>query len=302
MDDFFKDLDNEIEKINLIIENTINNFRKEDMDSLYKGAIYATVPGGKRLRPILLVKSYEIFSEDEDFLNDVVYPFAVAIELIHSYSLVHDDLPSMDNDSIRRGKATTHIAFGEGMAILIGDYLLNASYELISEALLTTNSKYPDRMPNALEAFDIISRLSGSEGMVAGQSIDIEVSLENYKALGKEEGEKLLSKMISLKTGGLIKAAILAGGILGGTSDEEIGILTVFSENLGLAFQITDDFLDFEEDSHAKKPTYPTLMGEERARVMAEKTKTNAINALKLLNKDTNFIEAFSKMLINREK
>ncbi|NLM06862.1 MAG: polyprenyl synthetase family protein [Tissierellia bacterium] len=302
MDDFLIKLDSEIEKINIKIEKTIDSLKDRDMETIYEGAIYATVPGGKRLRPLLLVKTYDMFAKDEDFLNDIVYPFAVAIELIHSYSLVHDDLPSMDNDSLRRGKASTHIVFGEGMAVLIGDYLLNASYEIISKALLDTSEKYPEKIDNVLQAFDIIASLSGSKGMVGGQSIDIEVTLEDYKNLGNEEGERLLSKMISLKTGGLIKASIIAGGLLGGANKEEMEILKDFSENLGMAFQITDDFLDFEEDNRARKPTYPTVLGEKIGREMAEKTKSNALKALKLLGQDTSFIEAFSKMLINREK
>lgn len=190
---------------------------------------YAVMNGGKRLRPVLLLSAFELFDEK----IEKALPFAAALEMIHCYSLVHDDLPAMDDDDLRRGKLTCHKKFSEFGAILAGDALLNLSFE--------TMLKYADTFSASvsLKAMAYIAAASGAKGMCAGQMSDMEQSVTDFETL---------AKMYRGKTGALLKAALTAGGILGGAGEEECSILEQFADKIGLIFQIKDDVLDVTSD------------------------------------------------------
>ena len=188
---------------------------------------YAVTNGGKRLRPVLLLSTYELFCEH---LQKAV-PYAAALEIIHSYSLVHDDLPSMDNDDLRRGKPTCHKQFSEFGAILAGDALLNLSFETM---LSYAGNFSPE---TAIRAMSYIAKASGAKGMCAGQMSDMEQSVNDFQSL---------TEMYRGKTGALLKAAVVAGGILGGANEKVITLLEQYADFIGLIFQIKDDLLDVE--------------------------------------------------------
>lgn len=190
---------------------------------------YAVTNGGKRLRPVLLLSSYELFCEDVT----KALPYGAALEMIHSYSLVHDDLPSMDNDDLRRGKPTCHKQFSEFGAILAGDALLNLSFE----TMLRYACNFP--LETALRAMAYIAKASGAKGMCAGQMSDMEQSVTDFEKL---------TEMYRGKTGALLKASVVTGAILGGADEEIITLLEQYADLVGLIFQIKDDMLDVESD------------------------------------------------------
>ncbi|MCK5553538.1 MAG: polyprenyl synthetase family protein [Deltaproteobacteria bacterium] len=225
--------------------------------SLYKAMRYALFPGGKRIRPILAIAAYEAVGGG----GNGILPFACALELIHTYSLIHDDLPALDNDDYRRGRPTTHKVFGEAMAILAGDALLTEAFRLMSREGLGGGVDPRD----AIEAIDEISRAAGSTGMIAGQVVDIESE-------GKKVELSILEFIHTHKTGSLILVCVRAGGRLGRGKDVEMDALTRYGKAIGLAFQITDDILDVEGsralmgrapgvDIARNKITYPALLG-----------------------------------------
>ena len=188
---------------------------------------YSLLAGGKRLRPILAIMSSELFGGSEE----EVLPFACCIEMIHTYSLIHDDLPSMDNDDLRRGKPTSHKVYGEGFAVLAGDALLNYAFETMSGIIVKNNRL------EYIRAMDMISKASGVSGMIGGQCIDL--YSEN-----REIDLDTLKRMHSRKTGALITASLAVGAILAGAEEEDIRNITEFGDIIGLAFQIADDILD----------------------------------------------------------
>ena len=188
--------------------------------------IYSIKVGGKRVRPILMLLTYAMYKED---YRDIL-PFAAALEMIHTYSLIHDDLPCMDNDDLRRGKPTNHKIYGEAIAILAGDGLLN-------EAMIIMLNQCLDGNLNKIKASNLIAKASGAQGMIAGQICDI---LSEGKAISEEE----LLYMHRNKTGELIKVAIVCGAILGNANEEDLNNLNEYGDKLGLAFQIKDDILD----------------------------------------------------------
>jgi geranylgeranyl diphosphate synthase type II len=225
--------------------------------SLYKAMRYALFPGGKRIRPILAIAAYEAVGGG----GNGILPFACALELIHTYSLIHDDLPALDNDDYRRGRPTTHKVFGEAMAILAGDALLTEAFRLMSKEGLGGGVDSRD----AIEAIKEISRAAGSAGMIAGQVVDIESE-------GKKVELPILEFIHTHKTGSLILVCVRAGGRLGRARDVEMDALTRYGKAIGLAFQITDDILDVEGsralmgrapgvDIARNKITYPALLG-----------------------------------------
>ncbi|HLS06898.1 MAG TPA: farnesyl diphosphate synthase [Bacillota bacterium] len=240
------------EKINQALEKAVNPLK--EANRLTDGMLYSLRAGGKRLRPILLMASFESFQED----TNKVMSTATALEMIHTYSLIHDDLPAMDDDDLRRGKPTNHIVFDEATAILAGDGLLTYSFEWIAQ----------DPLLSATEKTTLISWLakaSGPTGMVAGQMLDL---LAEDKRVTIDE----LEKIHRLKTGQLINFAIKAGAFLGGATQEQLDELHIFSTYIGLVFQIQDDILDIvgdEEtlgkpvgsDEENEKSTYPALLG-----------------------------------------
>ena len=246
--------------------------------SLYKAMRYALFPGGKRIRPILAIAAYEAVGGG----GNGILPFACALELIHTYSLIHDDLPALDNDDYRRGRPTTHKVFGEAMAILAGDALLTEAFHLMSKEGLEGGVDPRD----AIEAIKEISRAAGSSGMIAGQVVDIESE-------GKKVELPILEFIHTHKTGSLILVCVRAGGRLGRARDAEMDALTKYGKAIGLAFQITDDILDVEGsralmgrtpgvDSARNKITYPALLGLKESKRRYKELIGKGIEALEL--------------------
>ncbi len=273
------------EKINACLEKII----PEKAGELKKAMDYSLLAGGKRIRPVLLMATVEALGGEED----KIIPFAAALEMIHTYSLIHDDLPSMDNDELRRGKPTNHVVFGEANAILAGDALLNFAFETALSADFPLEKK--------VEMVKELAASSGVFGMIGGQVLDLE---GEKRSLSEEE----LTKMHRLKTGALIKAAVSAGCIAMGYDKD---YLYDYADNLGLAFQLKDDILDItssdEElgknvgsDEKNKKTTFITLYGLEKAEEMLEETTKKAIEALKK-TQSKEFLEEFALYLLKRK-
>jgi geranylgeranyl diphosphate synthase type II len=242
---------------------------------------YSVMAGGKRLRPLLVLASAEAVAErhatDLREAASLALPAACAVEFVHTYSLVHDDLPAMDNDTLRRGRATAHVVYGEGLAILSGDGLLTEAFALLArepaEATLADPAELARRK---LRALAVIAEAAGAAGMVGGQTIDLQASLAGAAPL---DGDALKG-MHARKTGALIRGSALAGAVMAGASPDDEAAIDAFGEALGLAFQIVDDILDVEgasadlgktagKDAAAGKPTYPALFGLDESRRLA---------------------------------
>ncbi len=285
------------ERVKLVEENLLHELQSTATidEKILQAMEYSLMSGGKRLRPILLMATADAVSKSgEKFL-----PVACALEMIHTYSLIHDDLPAMDNDDYRRGKLTNHKVFGDAMAILAGDGLLTLAFEVMT--------RQKDVEPKILlQVFHEISTAAGIAGMVGGQSIDLQSE-------GKHINMMTLRKMHIGKTGALFLAAIRSGAILAGASKDQLDALTLYAENFGLAFQITDDILDVTGDekslgkpvgSDAKngKSTYVTLMSLDEAKFLAEKTVETALDALKYFGDEADFLRETVTQLILRER
>lgn len=258
---------------------------------IFEAVSYSILNGGKRLRPIMALESYELFNKDVE----KILPFAIAIEMIHTYSLIHDDLPSMDDDDFRRGKPTNHKVFGEAMAILAGDGLLNLAFETMGDYIINNCHDYEDckRYTRALME---ISKYSGINGMIGGQVVDL---LSNFDSMSEEK----LIFMYKTKTAGLIQAALVAGAIIGGASEEEIECIREYGLNLGLAYQIRDDILDDEEDKAIKKLTYLTYHDFEKAEEAVISYSNRAIESLEgLEGRDISFFLDLTRKLSYRKK
>ncbi len=278
--------------------NTIDDFiyskihlKGKYQQKIYEAIKYSLFTGGKRLRPILAVKTFEMFDED----TEKVLPFATAIEMIHTYSLIHDDLPAMDDDAVRRGSPTNHIVFGEAMAILAGDGLLNLAFETMLKDTMKSSEKLEDYEVR-IKIMEIIANCSGVEGMIGGQVVDL-------LGTGENMDEDKLNFMYNAKTSALFEASVLTGAILGGAENSEIEIMHNFAKNIGLAYQIKDDFLDIDEDQEINKYTFLTLnKGDEALNKLEELTK-NALDELdKLENRNTSFLKELTVFLLNRKK
>ena len=246
---------------------------------------YSVTAGGKRLRPVLCLASADAVGGR----RELAMPAACALELIHTYSLVHDDLPAMDNDTLRRGRPTLHVVAGEGMAILAGDGLLTEAFALLARAPQTTDAALIARK---LRVVAVVATAAGPAGMVGGQAIDLHASVAepNVPDTAPLDGDALRA-MHARKTGALIRASAVAGALMGGADDDTIGHIDAAAAELGLAFQIVDDILDVEgasvdlgktagKDAAAGKPTYPALYGLEPARRMAAECLERAEGAL----------------------
>lgn len=245
---------------------------------------YSLFTGGKRLRPLMTIKAYEMYN---DYIHRAL-PYALAIEMIHTYSLIHDDLPSMDNDDFRRGKLTNHKVFGEAMAILAGDGLLNLAFE----TMLSAANGNPNQA--SLRAMHEIGRASGVKGMIGGQAIDLKSSKE-----AMDEGSLLF--MYKGKTAALIQASILSGAILAGAPESHIEILRDFGLRLGLAYQIQDDLLDHEQDSSISKCTYLSFHSMEKAKSKVIELSDRAVKLLdELSDIDTQFFKKLTLELVGR--
>ncbi len=246
---------------------------------------YSLRAGGKRLRPILALAAAEAVSGASGNVErdvETALPAACALELIHTYSLIHDDLPAMDDDSLRRGQPTNHVVHGEAMAILAGDGLLTEAF-----ALLATEPRDPALAPRKIRAIQIVATAAGACGMVGGQAIDI-LAVGAATTFDRES----LQDMHARKTGALIRASALAGAVMAGASDTAIHAVDDYGQQLGLAFQIVDDILDVEgdatalgktagKDARAGKPTYPSVYGLEASRRLAAERHDRAIHALR---------------------
>ena len=287
------DLTKELEEYSIIIDNgfkSILDSKKGYQSKIFEAINYSLFTGGKRLRPIMALKSCEIFTSD---ISDAI-PHALAIEMIHTYSLIHDDLPSMDDDDFRRGKPTSHKVFGEAMAILSGDGLLNLAFETISDYAIN-NSKTIDDYKKHMRSLGEISKYSGINGMIGGQVVDL---LSSHDTMTEER----LIFMYKTKTAALIQSALVSGAIMGDATDLEIETMREFGFNLGLAYQIRDDILDINEDISIKKLTYLSFHDLEKAKEDIRIYSHKAIEALKSLkNKDIRFFTELTKELINRD-
>ena len=244
---------------------------------------YSVTAGGKRLRPVLCLASADAVGGD----RRLAMPAACAIELIHTYSLIHDDLPAMDNDTMRRGRPTLHVVTGEGLAILAGDGLLTEAFALLSRE---PRGDDPAIVSRKLRVISVIAIAAGPLGMVGGQAIDLAAANQNGKP-GPALDRDAVQAMHARKTGALIRAAASAGAIMGGGSADAIDAIDAAAAELGLAFQIVDDILDVEgvsaelgktagKDAAAGKPTYPSLYGLDQSRHMARDCLARAEAAL----------------------
>jgi geranylgeranyl diphosphate synthase type II len=245
---------------------------------------YSLRAGGKRLRPILTLAAAETVAGPSGSIDRVVQlalPAACAIEFIHTYSLIHDDLPAMDDDSLRRGRPTNHVVHGEGMAILAGDGLLTEAF-----ALMATEPRDPALSSRKLRTIGVVAIAAGATGMVGGQALDLQ-------AVGAATtfDQHSLQDMHARKTGALIQAAATAGAIMAGAADDSIRAVEEYGRHLGLAFQIVDDILDIEgeagnlgktvgKDAKAGKPTYPSVYGLDASRRLAVEHHNSALSAL----------------------
>ncbi len=271
---------------------------------LFEAMNYSVLAGGKRVRPMLMQETYRCLGGAREREEDILVPFMGAIEMIHSYSLVHDDLPAMDNDMYRRGKLTTHAAYGHAMGILAGDGLLNFAFET---ALAANGQGNEGKLLQ--KALRVLAGKSGARGMVGGQTVDV-------IGTGKSFTEEELLFIYKLKTGALLEASMMAGAILAGADDETVRAMEEVAADVGLAFQIQDDVLDVtstvEElgkavfsDEKNKKTTYVSLFGIEAAKKMVEKLTDRALAKLGLYvgeNEDGEFLKALLLSLVKRTK
>jgi geranylgeranyl diphosphate synthase, type II len=267
-----------------------------DCDRLAQAMRYSLFSGGKRIRPILAVAACEAVGGEVK----LVLPFAAALELIHTYSLIHDDLPAMDDDALRRGKPTSHIVFGEGMAILAGDALLTEAVRVMAEAA----AKAGALQGRALQVLTEVAQAAGARGMVGGQAADIEA--ENA-AINLPTVEMIHIR----KTGALIRAAVRAGALLGGASAEQLRRLTRYADALGLAFQIADDILDAEgstlltgkttgRDQARHKATFPSVLGLSAAKERARELLANALRELRVFDERAEPLRAIARFVVGR--
>ena len=264
------------------------NLNSKYQQSIYESIRYSLFNGGKRLRPIIAVKSFELFNDD----IHKILPYAAAIEMIHTYSLIHDDLPAMDDDNFRRGKPTNHVVFGEALAILSGDGLLNLSFETMLKDLL--NSESPEDYKRKAKAIYEVSKYAGIEGMIGGQVVDL---FGNHENMDREK----LKYMYDKKTAGLFQASSVAGAIIGGANEEEVEILREFSLYLGLAFQIQDDILDAVEDANINKLTHLSFYNIEKSKEDVMIYTNKAFQLLDSLNRNTEFLKELTNLLVNRK-
>lgn len=258
---------------------------------------YSMKAGGKRLRPMLMMETYRLFGGNEK----IIEPFMAAIEMIHTHSLIHDDLPAIDNDEFRRGRKTTHIVYGEAMAILAGDGLLNLAYETACSAFLME----PGNMAIG-QAMTILASKTGVNGMLGGQTVDVE-------AVGQPLEKEKLDFIYRLKTGALLESSMMIGAVLAGASVRDVNRVERVASDVGLAFQIQDDILDLTSSSQVlgkpvhsdeknNKTTYVTIEGIEKSKKDVETISKRAIETLKELPGKNEFLEELILSLITREK
>lgn len=283
-----------------IVDKFLDSYMPPDdayPQEIHRAMRYSLFAGGKRIRPILSIASFEAIRED----SSMILPVACSIELIHTYSLIHDDLPSMDNDDFRRGKPTNHRVFGEAVAILAGDALLTLAFSMM------TDSAYVLKLDNEhiLQVVNEISSASGYKGMVGGQVVDI-------LSEGRDIDFNTLEYIHVNKTGAIIRASVRAGGILAGADKSHLNALTSYGENLGLAFQITDDILDIEGkkedigkntgmDIKKGKKTYPGIIGMDESKKKVNELIEDSIGAISIFDDKADPLREIAKFIINRK-
>lgn len=293
---FKAEMNERLEQIEQILDQYLPP--KEGLQKTVLTAMNTTVKaGGKRLRPMLINETYKMFGGE----GDIVKPFMAAIEMIHTYSLIHDDLPALDNDDYRRGQKTCHIVYGEDMAILAGDALLNYAYEVATKAFDLADQ---DEMMNVVEAVKILARKPGIYGMIGGQVADVEL-----------EGTPLSMEQILFihknKTSALIEACMMIGAVLAGASKEDVMAMEECGEYIGLAFQIQDDILDLTGDEEEigkpvgsdeknHKTTYVTLKGLEQSAKDVEEISKKAIEILARYDVGNRYLTNLTRFLIHR--
>ena len=282
------------------IEKGIREFLPKEegfAKSMAQAMNYSMLAGGKRLRPLLMQETYRLFGGKEK----VIWPFMTGMEMIHTHSLIHDDLPALDNDDYRRGRLTTHKVYGEAMGILSGVALLNYAYETMLLAFERT--AYPERV---IRGLSVMAEKTGIHGMLGGQSVDVE---NDGTPLTKE----MLDYIYRNKTSALIEAAMMTGAILAGADENSVPIIEEAAGKIGLAFQIQDDILDVtsteeelgkpvHSDEKNNKVTYVTLFGIEEASRQVKELSEDAVSLLKGLNKNNEFLYLLVEKLINRRK
>lgn len=282
------------------IEKGIREFLPKEegfAKSMAQAMNYSMRAGGKRLRPLLMQETYRLFGGKEK----VIWPFMTGMEMIHTHSLIHDDLPALDNDDYRRGRLTTHKVYGEAMGILSGVALLNYAYETMLLAFERT--AYPERV---IRGLSVMAEKTGIHGMLGGQSVDVE---NDGTPLTKE----MLDYIYRNKTSALIEAAMMTGAILAGADENSVAIIEEAAGKIGLAFQIQDDILDVtsteeelgkpvHSDEKNNKVTYVTLFGIEEASRQVKELSEDAVSLLKGLNKNNEFLYLLVEKLINRRK
>lgn len=296
---FMEELQQKVEHINDVLEKFLPA-EEGQQRIIFEAMNYSVRAGGKRLRPILMEETYHMFGGS----SAVIEPFMAAIEMIHTYSLVHDDLPAMDNDEYRRGKKTTHAVYGEAMGILAGDALLNLAYETAAKAF---DMEVADT--RVARAFAVLAKKAGVYGMVGGQVVDVESEKSDDCSITREK----LDFIYRLKTGALIESSMMIGAILAGASSDEVSRVEQIAAKLGLAFQIQDDVLDVTStlevlgkpvgsDEKNNKATYVTFEGLDKAVSDVERISKEAEEQLDDLGYDYAFLKELFEYLIHREK
>ena len=281
-------------------ESVIRKYLPEEIGfakTMAEAMNYSMTAGGKRLRPILIRETYQLLGGE----GELCEPFMAAMEMIHTHSLVHDDLPALDNDDYRRGRLTTHKVYGEAMGVLSGVALLNRAYEVMLKAFDLTEDK-----ERVISAMKIMADKTGINGMLGGQSVDVEND-------GKPLKREMLDYIYKNKTSALIEASMMTGAVLAGASEEAVRIVEQAAEDIGLAFQIQDDILDvtstqeelgkpIHSDEKNNKTTYVTIMGIEKASQQVKELSAEAIELLEGLNKKNEFLFTLVKELVGRRK
>lgn len=294
---FTQEQDTKLREIEEILRNALPQ-EVSYQKTIQEAMEYSLMAGGKRIRPMLLMEAYHLFGGQN---LSLVSSFMAALEMIHTYSLVHDDLPAMDNDEYRRGRQTTHVVYGEDMGILAGDALLNYAYETAVRGV-----RAAEDLTCGLRAMEILTDKAGVYGMVGGQVVDVELT-------GHPVDAERLQFIYQLKTGALLEAALMIGAALAGASEREIGCMEEIGRNVGMAFQIQDDILDLtstteelgkpvHSDERNKKTTYVTLYGMEKAVEAVQQYSAAALEQLESLGRENIFLNTLIERLIRRKK
>lgn len=298
---FKEELDARVRSVEEIIKKYLPE-EKGYQKTVIEAMNYSVLAGGKRLRPMLMQETYRMFGGE----GEEAEPFMAAIEMVHTYSLVHDDLPCMDNDEYRRGRKTTHVVYGEGMAVLAGDGLLNYAFETAVKAF--DKAKDAQQLDRTAKALAVFAKKAGIYGMIGGQTADIEA--EN---MGKEVTQESLLFIHEHKTAALVQSAMMVGAILAGAEEEAVCRIETCACNIGLAFQIQDDILDITgslevlgkaagSDEKNHKSTYVTMKGMEQAKKDVERLSEEAVSIITSFPKRNEFLEGLIRQLVSREK